>query len=104
VHIDPQPVISFLLGGGGVLIARALWEVLLARKKGRIAHEDTTISRYKFFADQEAERRRESEAETARAERELRWYRARYAALWQAHSAAGHDVTAHPFAPPPDIH
>ena len=102
--VDPQPVITFLLGGGGVLIARAFWSVLLERKHGRIAHEDTTISRYKFFADHEEERRKDAEAETARVKRELRWYRSNYASIWQAYKVGPPPGERDfPFGPPEDL-
>ena len=35
---DPESLITFLLGGGGVLIVRGLWDVLKERRAGQLAN------------------------------------------------------------------
>lgn len=102
---NPTELIGILLGGGGALIIRGLWDVLKERRQGRIAHEDTTIGRYKYIADREDARRKEAEAETLRVKRELRWYRNAYAALWQTYKTGPPPGEKDfPFGPPEDLH
>ena len=102
---DPESLITFLLGGGGVLIVRGLWDVLKERRAGQLANEGTTIGMYRHIADREEARRKEAEAELVRVKRELRWYRNSYSEMWSAYrlSGAGREAEEFPFGPPEDL-
>ena len=101
---DPESLITFLLGGGGVLIVRGLWDVLKERKAGKLANEGTTIGMYRHIADREEVRRKEAEAELVRVKRELRWYRSNYASIWQAYKVGPPPGERDfPFGPPEDL-
>ena len=109
---DPESLITFLLGGGGVLIFRGLWDVLKERRAGKLANEGTTIGMYRHIADREEARRKEAEAEAReakedanrriaaandradRAEQTLALYRGAYASIWRAYT----------IGPPPGKH
>ena len=101
---DPESLITFLLGGGGVLIVRGLWDVLKERRAGQLANEGTTIGMYRHIADREEARRKEAEAELVRVKRELRWFRANYASLWQTYKVGPPPGEREfPFGPPEDL-
>ena len=101
---NPTELIGILLGGGGALIVRGLWDVLKERRAGKLAHEGTTIGMYRHIADREEARRKDAEAELGRVKRELRWYRSNYASIWQTYKVGPPPGERDfPFGPPDDL-